>query len=195
MSQERTKATGSYEAHFPMRASCVGPGRLNNLCSLVSGQGLSVPRMLCFQMRLISAAKSNPEGGDSRGCLLTEFPQQQVTPGKGWSTSTFSTLYHSESEEFILQPIYLFLSKNSRHPAPNKLPSIHQQTQWHKGRSGGERVEVTKNKNGTEEDLGSRVSRESTCHTSTGTQLDHRFYIKAQSGGVCSISSLGGQRN
>lgn len=51
--------------------------------------------------------------------------------------------------------------------------------QWQKGRLGEKKVEVTENKNGTEEDRGSTVSRESACHTRTGTQLDHQVLYKS----------------
>lgn len=83
MAQEKTKATGTMKYIFHTRASCVRPSRLNSLCCLVSGQGLSVPGRLCFKDEADSAAKSNSEGGDSRGCLLTEFRQQQSHSWKG----------------------------------------------------------------------------------------------------------------
>lgn len=119
MAQEKTKATGTMKYIFHTRASCIRPTRLNSLCCLVSGQGLSVPGRLCFRTRLILQPSPTLREVTVEAACWPSFVSSKVTPEKGWSTSTFSTLYRSEGEEFILQLMCLFLSKNSRHPAPH----------------------------------------------------------------------------
>lgn len=102
---------------FHTRALWVGPSRLNNLCCLVVRGYLSPGGSALGWGRFLQPSSTLREVTVEAACRPS-FVSSKVTPEKGWSTPTFSTLYRSENEGFI-QLMCLFLSKNSRHPAPH----------------------------------------------------------------------------